>query len=1443
MNIHKGRLALVLVVVALMTLAGGAWYRLQTRRSRELAAIEARAQTCLTAGEYAAAGILADQLLRQGPDNGRAHLLKGQSLLEGHAVISVRASDARGMDGIRHILAAARRDPNLLEAHELLVPFFLSSGNVADAATHARAVLRSQPDDLDAHYALAAAALETGQLSGANQHLQFLLEQEEAVRPRTAWLAARLGEMLGERETLRQEAIDLLAGYAETPKQWPSVSDRLALARLRAWGASAADDPGRAERELSAVLAELEQLLHDEATNDNVPRQVLDIVGRLIPEQRPAALADMYAALEPQVTDFIERVLRDTTTAGVLDPAIYIELASRLVARGEAEEAVGLLEWSLAMAQEAGPQVRHAFTACDMWLAEHHLGRREGDKAEPHIQAMLGTDRWRGWGQMFLGYWQLQQDKLADAAQSLQAATAALPKRGTAYALFGLCQLRRGLISEGRAALEQAIRLGAEQPQYKAWLALALGEAGYREQSLAMAQQVLATPQTRSLGHALLGQLRLHAGQLEAAEQDLNAALQAADEALRPSLLISQLELLLTQNRWQEAQAILADLKKTPLAPQAYAAEHGYLTRQGRTEEATSLLDEARAQYPDHPLLLATKVRALVNQSQYDQAAELLQRFCETHQSVAATLMLSEVYDAASDPQKSVAVLAKAAEQYPNESALRIRLAEKHLAERRFEEADRLLTGLRNDPAVQSTTLDYLAARSAALRGDLDTAESIIQQAASKDPDNPTLKFLLGQLAMRKGDYSTASQLLEHSLANGAFRQQAVRALFDSLLRSGETDRAISLLAQARRWGHTVRPLHSRLLGVLARREKWDDLERELDTFLREDPSETNYALAVSVLRLKRQPDDAQRILEQGLKGNPQSMILREQQVSLLLEHGQLAEADRQLGALLDREPANPTLHVLRVYSLLENGRLPEAAEAVREGWKLCAGYPALAALRVQVLLRQGQTAEALAFAERAQQQYPHLPSAKHLVARMHEAIGQRDQALALLAELLKQEPDNAKASQAYLRLLISQGQTSGFEAEVQKLIAANPQNALLRGVLAEYYAARADVSRTQATVDKLQNIQTSGTLLAYLRALVAFSQNDLASCEKWLNVALADPRGHVPSTLLLARLRARERRFEDALQLVSQIRYGRPSFAPAHLLYARLLLRLERAADAEVVCRQFLRLEPGSNPFRALLSEILFLRGGQERRNEALALAEETLQQGVRDPANFESLIKTLLRGGRTEKALTFAEKPAKETESTELVLAGGKACFAVGEFASARRLAETVLQQEPRHLTAALLSADSLVELAKSANDAQQFEAAAQSYRQILQRHPGNLTAANNLAWTVGSHLGRPERALQELLAHVPTAKTPSRQLPPELLDTVGTLHLQTEHLTEAQTFLEAATALKPGDAIAHFHLGQVYQKQRRPERARQHFEKALSLQPGADWSGKIRESMMSN
>lgn len=122
-------------------------------------------------------------------------------------------------------------------------------------------------------------------------------------------------------------------------------------------------------------------------------------------------------------------------------------------------------------------------------------------------------------------------------------------------------------------------------------------------------------------------------------------------------------------------------------------------------------------------------------------------------------------------------------------------------------------------------------------------------------------------------------------------------------------------------------------------------------------------------------------------------------------------------------------------------------------------------------------------------------------------------------------------------------------------------------------------------------------------------------------------------------------------------------------------------------------------------------------------------------------------------------------------------------GHSEPALREFEAALKQQPDYVP-------SLVALGNLAFHHQSLTAAESYYRRALELSPAHPVAANNLAMV---YLSKEEK-FDEVEQLAKTALLQESQLKPYILETLATLYLKQDKLTDAQTVLEQAAAITP-------------------------------------------------
>jgi len=136
--------------------------------------------------------------------------------------------------------------------------------------------------------------------------------------------------------------------------------------------------------------------------------------------------------------------------------------------------------------------------------------------------------------------------------------------------------------------------------------------------------------------------------------------------------------------------------------------------------------------------------------------------------------------------------------------------------------------------------------------------------------------------------------------------------------------------------------------------------------------------------------------------------------------------------------------------------------------------------------------------------------------------------------------------------------------------------------------------------------------------------------------------------------------------------------------------------------------------------------------------------------------------------------------------------------------------------------------------------LEKAKSSYETALELKPDDPEVANNLAYILLETNGDLDRALQ-------LAQSARRSMPqsPEVADTLGLALYRKGIYGSAIGMFEEAIKLGAKNKEAenptyHYHLGLAYEKDEKPELARQHFEQVLKIDPNYTDADDIRKQL---
>jgi tetratricopeptide (TPR) repeat protein len=277
-------------------------------------------------------------------------------------------------------------------------------------------------------------------------------------------------------------------------------------------------------------------------------------------------------------------------------------------------------------------------------------------------------------------------------------------------------------------------------------------------------------------------------------------------------------------------------------------------------------------------------------------------------------------------------------------------------------------------------------------------------------------------------------------------------------------------------------------------------------------------------------------------------------------------------------------------------------------------------------------------------------------------------------------------------------------------------------------------------------------------------------------------------------------------------------------------IARVARAQEGpqsavDTIAKSELDLSDGANAeaLRVLVDNLHAL----DRGREALAKIDAALE---RDPetASLHSIRGTVLSRLNRDDEATQAFETARDLDPKDATALAGLAILAgnAREFAKAVELFDLAAEYADEGMSAYSYSAAQLT--LQLGNEADAME----RLRTIVRMHPGHAGSRNDLAWLLAEGGGNLDTALS--LAEDAQRLDPS----PDILDTVGWVHIKRGEGAAAVSVLEKAHKQQPDSASIRYHLGTALAMAGDAERAREMLKSALDTEGFADVDAARRE-----
>jgi len=606
--------------------------------------------------------------------------------------------------------------------------------------------------------------------------------------------------------------------------------------------------------------------------------------------------------------------------------------------------------------------------------------------------------------------------------------------------------------------------------------------------------------------------------------------------------------------------------------------------------------------------------------------------------------------------------------------------------------------------AMLISAKDYLA------KNDNKSAVIQIKNALQSNPDLPEARYLLGSALLDSGDPMGAETELRKALDLKQSQDMVVPQLAKALLAQGHAKKLIDELARIELSQPSAKAsLQMSLTSAYAMQGKPELSQTALSAALQADPGNASAlitqarqkagqrdfdgAMAITesvitkspasyeawklkgdiLLYAKNQPDEALSAYRKTIEIKPNYLVGHAAVITLLMQQGNLAEADKQIGQLKKSALNHPQTLYLEAQLAFQKKDFKLARELVQQVLKAApsnvlglqlagivdfqlnslpqaevylsqvvqAAPDLLLARRALVLtyLRSGQPAKAMASLLPGLSRATVDPELLSVAGEVYLQNGDAKKAEEYFTKAAQQNPKDAgKQTALALSHLMSGSSDTAFE-ELQG-IAGSDSGTTADLALISANLRRQDFDKALKAIDGLEKKQPDKPLAAQLRARTLFAKKDMVGARKNFERALAIDPNYFPAVASLASLDMADNKPDEAKKRFEAVLSRDPKNSQALLALAELAAR-SGAAKEEV--SKLIGNAVSANPTEAMLRLLLI---DFNLRNQDVKAASSAAQNAVAalpdSPELLDALGRTQLASGDFNQAIASYNKLA---------------------------------------------------------------------------------------------------------------------------------------------------------------------------------------------------------
>jgi tetratricopeptide (TPR) repeat protein len=608
----------------------------------------------------------------------------------------------------------------------------------------------------------------------------------------------------------------------------------------------------------------------------------------------------------------------------------------------------------------------------------------------------------------------VEKQQFREALTEYEEAVKLDPKDDEAYYQMALVYFRQGTphdVELAHMALQKVVKINSSRVDARVQLAQLYFLAGQADQAGQQADAILAINPVHADAHLIKGLSLVAEGRTQNGIAELRKAIELDPQ--KPTGYIELARVYAQQRNFTDAEALLREsLQRNPQSSDSRILLGDVLAAAGKETEAAKEYQRGLEADRNNGTLYMRLAALHHKAHRTDEAERWYRQWIDAQPKIAeAHVALARFYFATGKWKQAESSYKDAKEIDPSSRFVREALITFYLDTNRITEA-----GVEIESLLQKNQKDLgariLHARWTIEQGDLEKAESLLQELAHEAPKMATVHQYLGIAAARHQDYPKAISALKEAekLAPNSSEIHA------NLAQIYLAQRSLSLAIKEGETAIALNPQNADALKTLADASlvagETKRAEELLKTALTVSPHDATIHQRLGVIdRLQRRPAEALAHFEQAFQENPKLIEALEQIAAVLVSQGKATQARERVERQLAMNSEDPRLHNLLGKVLMQSQKYSEAEAAYKKAILLDGTLLVSYANLGELYTRQGKLDQAIKEFEGIHAKNPRELSTLMTLGLLHEQRKDFAQAAAKYEEILTLNANFAPAA------------------------------------------------------------------------------------------------------------------------------------------------------------------------------------------------------------------------------------------------------------------------------------------------------------------------------------------------------------------------------------------------------------------------------------------------